>query len=126
MATGRVVALGTSLQPVLELFVYGRSNVRARVQGVIDTGYTGHLTLPARAVHALDLSFQAEESMTMANDELITFEVYTASIDWDGQLREIKVHLAEGDALIGMEILHNHDLHLRAIPDGPVSIEPVT
>ena len=61
----------------------------------------------------------------MANDDQIFFDVYTALIDWNGQRRQVEVHSADGDPLIGMAMLRDHDLHVRAIPDGPVSIEPV-
>ncbi len=126
MVAGRVVARGAILKPFAELFVYGQSNTRARVQAVIDTGFTQHLTLPTHAIDALNLEFAFEEKLTMANDDQIDVEVYIGSIDWNGQRRQVEIHRAEGDPLIGMAMLRNHDLHVRAIPDGPVSIEPVT
>ena len=125
MVTGRVVAQGAILKPFAELLVYGQSSTRARVQAVIDTGFTQHLTLPSHAIAALNLKFAFEEKLTMANDDQIFFDVYTALIDWNGQRRQVEVHSAEGDPLIGMAMLRDHDLRVRAIPDGPVSIEPV-
>ncbi len=125
MVTGRVVASEATLKPVVELHVYGRSGNRARVQAVVDTGFTEQLTLPAYAVDALNLPFVFDEKLTMANDESITFDVFIASIDWGGRLREVKVHLAEGAPLIGMDMLRDYDLHVRAVPEGLVSIQPV-
>ncbi len=126
MVTGRVIAHGANLQPVAEVFVYGQSNTRARVQAVVDTGFTQHLTLPVNAITTLNLEFAFKEKLTMANDEPINIDVYTASIDWDGRTRQVEVHSAEGDPLIGMAMLRDHDLHIRAIPDGSVSIEPLS
>ena len=126
MVSGRVVASGATLKPVVELHVYGPSENGARVQAVVDTGFTEQLTLPAYAVAALNLPFVFDEKLTMANDESTTFDVFIASINWDGQLRAVKVHLAEGDPLIGMDILREPELHIHAIPDGRVNIEPVT
>ena len=125
MVTGRVVASEAILKPAVELLVHGQSNARARVQVVVDTGFTEHLTLPAYAIDALNLQFAFEEKLTMANNEPMTFDAYTASIEWNGRLREVKVYLAEGDPLIGMAILRDHDLHVRAVPNGPVSIDPI-
>ncbi|MCY4475758.1 MAG: clan AA aspartic protease [Chloroflexi bacterium] len=125
MVTGRVVAHGAILKPVAEIAVYGRSNARARVQAVIDTGFTGHMTLPIDAIRALNLTLVAEEEMTMANGETVIFEAYSALADWHGQLRPVRVHCAEADPLIGMAMLRDHDLHVRVVPDGPVNIDPL-
>ena len=125
MVTGRVIARGEILQPVAELFVYGQSDTRAHVHAVVDTGFTQHLTLPEHAITALKLRFAFEETLTMANDEPIEFDVYHASVDWNGATRTIEIHRAEGDPLIGMAMLRDHDLHVRAVPNGPVSIDPI-
>ncbi len=121
MVAGRVIAHGASLQPVAEVFVYGQSNTRARVQAVVDTGFTQHLTLPVGAITTSNLEFAFKEMLTMANDN----DVYTASIDWGGRKRQVEIHATEGDPLIGMAMLRDHDLHVRVVPEGPVSIAPI-
>ena len=121
MVAGRVIAHGASLQTVAEVFVYGQSNTRARVQAVVDTGFTQHLTLPVGAITTLNLEFAFKEMLTMANDT----DVYTASIDWGGRKRQVEIHATEGDPLIGMAMLRDHDLHVRVVPEGPVSIAPI-
>ena len=125
MVTGRVVAADEILKPIVEILVYGQPNARARVQVVVDTGFTEQLTLPKHAIDALKLRFEFEEKLTMANNEPITFDAYTALIEWNGRTREVKVYMADGDPLIGMAILRDHDLHIRAIPNGSISITPV-
>ena len=125
MVAGRVIAHGASLQPVAEVFVYGESNTRARVQAVVDTGFTQHLTLPVGAITTLNLEFAFKEMLTMANDEPINTDVYTASIDWGGRKRQVEIHATEGNPLIGMAMLRDHDLHVRVVPEGPVSIAPI-
>ena len=121
MVAGRVIAHGASLQPIAEVFVYGQSNTRARVQAVVDTGFTQHLTLPVGAITTSNLEFAFKEMLTMANDN----DVYTASIDWGGRKRQVEIHATEGDPLIGMAMLRDHDLHVRVVPEGPVSIAPI-
>ncbi len=125
MVAGRVVAQQSALKPTVELLVYGQSRNRARVQAVVDTGFTEQFTLLAHAISTLNLVFAYEEKLTMANGETITFDVYYASLEWDGKMREVKIHLADGDPLIGMAMLRDHDIHIRATPDGPVSIQPL-
>ncbi len=125
MVTGRVVGNETVLKPSVELIVYGRSSVRARVQAVVDTGFNGFLTMPIRAVQDLDLQFVIEEELSMANGVTVKFKVFSAVVDWGGSMRRVRVHSAEGDPLIGMEMLRDHDLQVRAIPNGTVSIQSV-
>ncbi len=125
MVVGRVDAHGSILRAVTEVFVYGRSSMRARVQAVIDTGFSEFLTLPPHAIRALGLRPEYEESLVLANGQTTKLVVYAASIDWDGHMREVKVLESDGDPLIGMKMLRDHDIHIRAVPDGPVSIEPV-
>ena len=125
MVTGRVVGNETVLKPSVELIVYGRSSVRARVRAVVDTGFNGFLTMPIRAVQDLDLQFVIEEELSMANGVTVKFKVFSAVVDWGGSMRRVRVHSAEGDPLIGMEMLRDHDLHIRAIPNGNISIQSV-
>lgn len=113
------------MKPVAELFVHGQSDTRARVRAVVDTGFTQHLTLPEHAIRSLNLRFAFEETLILANDEPIEFTAYHASVAWNGVQRKIEVHRAEGDPLIGMAMLRDHDLHIRAIPDGEVSVNPI-
>ena len=90
MVAGRVVGQQSALKPTVELLVYGQSRNRARVQAVVDTGFTEQFTLPTHAVSELHLVFAYEEKLTMANGETITFDVYYASLDWDGKMRDVK------------------------------------
>lgn len=114
------------MSPVAELLVYGQSDSRARVYAVVDTGFTQHLTLPEHAIRALNLRFAFEETLTMANDEPTEFATYHASVNWNGVTRKVEVHRAEGDPLIGMAMLRDHDLHIRSVPGGIVSIDPIS
>ncbi len=125
MVTGRVDARGEILQPFVELAVYGSSDRMARVQAIIDTGFTEYLTLPPHAIDALGLTKIMEEPMTLANGVPFTFEVYSGEIDWDNQKRRVDVHQKEGDPLIGMAMLRDHDLRIRVVPNGPVGIDPI-
>ena len=68
MVTGRVTASDTVLQPVVEIYVYGRSNTRARVQATVDTGFTEYFTLPLHAIRELDLPWRLCLLHTFAPD----------------------------------------------------------
>ena len=44
---------------------------------------------------------------------------------WDGNPITIEVDAAEVEPLVGMELLAGHDLHIRIVPDGEVTIRAV-
>jgi hypothetical protein len=50
------------------------------------------------------------------------FDVYSATVLWDGQPRRIPVDEAEIDPLVGMSLLYGHDLHIQVINGGSVTI----
>ena len=125
MVIGRVDDRGSILRAVTEVLVSGESSLQARVQAVVDTGFSEFLTLPSHAIRALGLVPEYEENLVMANGQTVKMVAYAASIDWDGQAREVKVLESEGDPLIGMAMLRNHDLQIRVIPNGPVAIDAI-
>ncbi|MBD2021912.1 clan AA aspartic protease, partial [Leptolyngbya sp. FACHB-36] len=55
-----------------------------------------------------------------------TFEVYAATIIWDGGYRTIPVNEAETDPLIGMSLLYGYDLRIQAVEGGNVTIEALS
>lgn len=66
------------------------------VEAVIDTGYNGFLTLPAELVADMALPFVGPSRATLANGAVETFDVYEATILWDGQSRDIEADATGG------------------------------
>ena len=58
---------------------------------VIDTGFTGELTLPPVAVAALGLPFIYDESVNLANDTDAIVAVHSATILWQDVERDVRV-----------------------------------
>jgi clan AA aspartic protease len=93
------------------------------VDTVIDTGFSGFLTLPCNIILALGLSWEGRDVATLGDGTSCTFEVYTAIVIWDGQYREIYVNESETVPLIGMRLLRGYDLRIQTIEGGIVTIE---
>jgi clan AA aspartic protease len=85
------------------------------IDTVIDTGFSGFLTLPLDVISALGLNWQGRDVATLGDGTSCTFEVYTASIIWDGQYREIYVNESETVPLTGMRLLRGYNLRIQAI-----------
>jgi predicted aspartyl protease len=63
------------------------------------------LSLPREIIDTLNLPWTGIDRGTLGDGSKVTFEVYAATIIWDGQYRNIPVNEAETDPLIGMGLL---------------------
>ena len=93
------------------------------VDAVIDTGFSGFLTLPSDTISTLGLSWEGRDVATLGDGTFCTFEVYIGLVIWDGQYREIYINESETLPLIGMQLLRGYDLRIQAIEGGLVTIE---
>jgi clan AA aspartic protease len=93
------------------------------VDAVIDTGFSGFLTLPADIIAALNLTWKGRDIATLGDGTSCVFDVYIATVIWDGQYRKIDINESETVPLIGMQLLRGYDLRIRIIEGGTVIIE---
>jgi clan AA aspartic protease len=93
---------------------------------VIDTGFTGFLSLPIAIIMELELQWSYRDRATLGDGSETVFDVYNAEIVWDGQLREIEVDAAETEPLLGMALLRGYRLQVDTIDVGLVTIETLS
>lgn len=118
---GRVVADGH--EAVIGLRVSDPdSGVTIDVEAVMDTGFTGHLTLPHDVVRALALPEWGFVDVELADGTTATLSVYQARIVWHDRPRRIPVYGADGDPLLGMALLRGSTVTMTVVPDGAVEI----
>jgi clan AA aspartic protease len=98
-------------------------DIMKSVDAVIDTGFSGFLTLPSGIIAELDLAWKGRDIATLGDGTACIFEVYIASVIWDGAYRTIDINESETAPLIGMRLLRGYDLKIRAIEGGLVTIE---
>lgn len=89
----------------IRLKVKGLRGLEQDVDAIINTGYTGSLTLPPALIAALGLRWQTVDRVTLADGSECIFEVYEAKVMWDGKVRRILVDEADADPLVGMRLL---------------------
>jgi clan AA aspartic protease len=95
------------------------------IEAVLDTGFTGYLTLPVATITALDLSLRGTRDAILGDGSRVMLDIYRGTVVWDGQVRDVQVLAAEGDILIGMSMLYGYDLHLRVVDGGEVTIQVI-
>ena len=119
MIQGRV---NQSCEAILPIVVKNNTTTQL-LDAVVDTGFSGFLTLPSDIILALGLSWQGRDVATLGDGTSCTFEVYVAEIIWDGQYREVYINESETVPLIGMRLLRGYDVRIQAIEGGSVTIQ---
>ena len=107
----------------IRLTVVGPGGREAKITAVIDTGYTASLTLRPVTVAALGLRWRSLDTATLADGSECTFDVYEATVLWDGKQREILVDEADTEPLVGMRLLKGHELKMQVRAGGGVTIK---
>lgn len=93
------------------------------VNAVIDTGFSGYLTLPLKLIEVLNLTYADDQIFFLGNNEEVKFDLYEATLLWDGQERDILVVASDAQPLVGMSLLKGHMISIDAIDGGVVRIE---
>lgn len=120
MITGTVNA---DREGVVRLQVTGLDGLEQEVEAVMDTGFNGFLTLPPALISALGFPRIGRGRAVMANGHSELFDIYEATVIWDGQPRTVETDEADTDVLMGMSLIYGYELRMQAIDGGRVSIE---
>lgn len=110
------------LEAWIEINIQDRHGKSHLVQGILDTGFNGFLTLPAAWLLDMDLESSGQTHVTLADGSEIISDVYIAIVHWNGQWITIDVEAADTDPLIGMSLLRGYDVRLRVEPGGEVLV----
>lgn len=118
---GRVADDGS--EPLITLRLRDGSGRDVPIEAVIDTGFTGELTLSPETTNALSLRLQGDGRATLADGSVESFEIYRAALFWHGLPRLVLAYAVPGPPLVGMELLRGSKLRVQATPGGLVRIE---
>ena len=119
MITGMIVQ---SREARVRITVGGPSGHALESEAVIDTGFTGFLTLPPGVVSQLALPLVEVDDVMLADGQRVLVRQYRAQVDWDGRRLPVIVHCLDGTPLIGMSLLEGFLLTMRIVDNGPVTI----
>ena len=114
-----------SLEAWVELAVVSDDHLSVGFSAVIDTGFTDFLTLPIAVLEKFQAKPVTHVIVTLADGSEIVSHLFELTVLWDENPITIEVHAAETEPLIGMALLAGHDLQMRVLPDGEVTIRPI-
>ncbi|TRV47482.1 MAG: clan AA aspartic protease [Microcystis panniformis Mp_MB_F_20051200_S9] len=112
-------------EAVIQFVVLGENHQRQAIKAVIDTGYTGFLTLPSAIISKLGLTWYMQEEGILGDGSLSMFNVFEATVIWDGQIKSIEINESETDPLVGMGLLEGYELNIQGFAGGLVTIKPL-
>jgi clan AA aspartic protease len=101
---------------------------RAQIYDVdvaIDTGFIGDITLPLAIIEQLQLPWLFRQRGALADGAVEVFDVYEATIEWDGRARTVDVDAVDGVPLAGMRLMEGYELHIQVRAGGSVCLEPI-
>ena len=115
--------VNSRLEATLPVQVFGPGGQRVDVTAVIDTGYSGTLSLPMAVITSLALSPLASRVVRLADRSRRVLNSYEADVLWDRQKRTLRVLAVEGDPLIGAALLKDYTLEAKFVDGGAVPVE---
>jgi clan AA aspartic protease len=119
MITGVVT---TSREAIINLAVRGPAGQEQEIQAVIDTGFDGALSLPSTLIATLGLAWRQRGRALLADGHESVFDIYEATVVWDGKPRRVAVDAADITPLIGMSLLYGYELTVQIVEGGSVRI----
>lgn len=113
-------------EATIRIVVHHPNGQEQEVEAILDTGFSGSLTLPLDVITALGLPWRTRGTVTLANGKEDQFDIYAAVIRWDGAPRNILVEAADPNPLVGMALLTGYDVHIQVAEGGTVIIEALS
>ncbi len=109
-------------EPILAITVVDLSESRQRVEAVVDTGFTGHLTLRPHTVERLDLPVMGSAESILADGSTIVEDFCIARVVWHGTPRSVRALVVDAVPLLGMSLLRGSELRVQAESGGEVVV----
>ncbi|NOT54433.1 MAG: clan AA aspartic protease [Deltaproteobacteria bacterium] len=119
MITGQVNA---NREAIIPLTVHGTQSQTRDIEVIIDTGFDGFLTLPPSLIDTFALPWRRRGRAVLADGSESLFDVYEATVMWDGNLRRVTVDSVDVAPLIGMALLDGYEMTIQAVRGGNVVI----
>ena len=123
MITGIVTV---TREAVISLMVRGPNGQEQEIEAVIDTGFDGSLTLPLALITALGLPWRRRGRALLADGNDSVFDIYEATVLWDGTARRVSVDEVDVVPLVGMSLLYGYELTVQIVEGGSVRLKPLS
>ena len=112
MMTGSVTA---GREAILRLTMHDADGQEHAYDSVVDTGYTGTLTMPPNVIAALGLRWHRAGRAVLADGSESKFDIYHGVVVWDGRPVIVRIDEMDADSLVGMSMMYGYELVLPVL-----------
>ncbi|MEH2066961.1 MAG: clan AA aspartic protease [Nostoc sp.] len=109
-------------EPIIRVAIHDSNGRVYKRDAVIDTGFDGWLSLPPDIITVLGLNWKRRGRALLADGSESIFDIYEATVLWDGQLLTIPIDEADSDPLVGMSLMEGYELNIQVIDGGMVRL----
>lgn len=120
MITGTITA---NREAVVPLQLVASAGQAVDIDAVVDTGFTGSLTLPLGLIGLLGFAFRSRQQIMLGDGSLVLADVFVGTVLWEGKSIVIEIDAAETDPLLEMSLLYGSDLRVQVVDGGTVTID---
>ncbi len=110
-------------EATIRLTLRSTAGEEREIEAIIDTGFTGYLTLPTALIDQLALSWKGRSQALIADGSIHIFDEYIGIVLWNGEALTMEVAAADTTPLVGMGLLRGHGLRVDVVENGAVKIE---
>jgi clan AA aspartic protease len=112
-------------EPTVQIIAQDANGEAHLIEAIVDTGFTGRLTLPPHIITALQLQWREWGAAILADGGQITFSVYDAPIIWDGELVVVPIDEVDAAPLLGMRMMQGYQILIEDVDGGSARIERI-
>ena len=115
---------GGDQQPRITLDIVNAEGRPCPVELILDTGFSGYLTLPIENIRQLGLSPLGRRILELDGGTLLESEAYLAAVSLQGHLTDVLVLRSDSAPLLGMSLLSRNRVTLHAVAgEGDINIQ---
>ncbi len=111
------------LEARIPVDIVGSSGVFQTIEAVLDTGFTGAMSLPEPIIFELNLDYVGDRSVTLADGQTQLKRTYLAELLWHGQPIDVRVHMMGDKPMVGTGLLSPCHLSIDLWDGGAVVVE---
>ena len=112
----------TRRELLILLTVKGAGRHCTEFKAVVDTGFTGWLSLPPELVSMLELQWDSFGQGKLADGSVKNYDVFIGKVLWNERWRRIRISELDALPLVGMSLLRGCELKMQVRSKGRVVI----
>jgi clan AA aspartic protease len=117
--------VNVDFEPIIPLLICGSDGKVYTQDAIVDTGFNGWLSLPPDLIAALNLKWKRRGRAILGDGSECVFNVYEATLIWDGNFLTIPIDESDSEPLVGMSLMENYQLTVQVFAGGRVELNKI-